>query len=106
MPADKKKPHHPVRNPNRVWIELERPTAPPGEAREAQAAAIAELATNLLRRIMPDSHKRFLWSEKKGQFMYGDPMGYTYLSDNGEWFNLDYLGRPLTQSADDLSAAN
>src|SRR3954465_5412761 len=70
----------------RVWIELERPKD------AAEGNRRAELATNMLRRLGV-THSRFWWSVHEGFYCYGDQMGYTVLSDNGQWLNLEFLGR-------------
>jgi hypothetical protein len=100
------KPHHPFRNPNRVWFELEPPKADTPEERQKIGDARCELANNLLQRIDPGTEYRFFYSAPKCMYAYGHRHGsYRYLSDNGEWMNLDYMGRPLTQTADEWQAA-
>lgn len=83
----------------RVWIEIERPAGPkfkdPVE-RNAEAARRAALATNMVARLnAPESMDgyHFWWSERDGRYCWGGPMGYTVLSDDGEWFNLEHFGR-------------
>lgn len=75
----------------RVWIELE----PPRD--EVDARITAELANNMLKLARRDSNQNgdeFFWDERRGHWCYGGQAGYHELADNGEWFNLDYLGRP------------
>jgi hypothetical protein len=71
---------------NRIWIELERPKD------AAHAELIAKLANNVLRKI-GIATRAFFWDEKDQIWCFGNDMGYTTLGDNGEWFNLDYLGK-------------
>jgi hypothetical protein len=74
-----------------VWVELERTK---DNARNHLSAA---LANRMLERLsdpedLPLS-ARFNWSEHEGRYRYGGPMGYRVLTDDGEWFNLEHLGR-------------
>jgi hypothetical protein len=71
---------------NRIWIELERPKD------QTHADQIAKLANNVLRKI-GDGTREFFWDSKDHIWCIGGDMGYVTLSDNGEWFNLDYLGK-------------
>ena len=75
---------------NNVWIELEKPKD------EAHAVEICKKANNMLKRLGVTSGD-FGWDSKRKQYTYGAAMGYTGLTDRGEWFNLDYLGRPLEE---------
>lgn len=73
---------------HRVWIELEVPTS------EDEAKEIAELATNMLKRLSAaddSDDSSFFWMDNK--WNYGGHSGYYTLSDHGHWFNLDYFGR-------------
>lgn len=85
----------------RVWIELERPTGKEFRdpvLRDAEASRRAELATNMLARLNapePLDGYHFWWSKHEGRYCYGSAMGYESLSDDGQWFNLEHLGRPL-----------
>ena len=85
----KKKPA----GPPRVWIELEKP------ADKAEAERNCEMANNMLQRISEGMGKpnetRFFWSERENRYCLGGQMGYQVLTDNGEWFDLEYFGRPL-----------
>lgn len=90
------KPHNPVTNPNRVWIELELPKGDTEAKRKAAGDTISALANNLLQRITPGTSYRFFWSADKAMYCYGQEGGsYRYLRDNGEWLNLDFVGRPI-----------
>jgi hypothetical protein len=71
---------------NKIWIELERPKD------QAHAEQIAKLANNVLRKINSVT-REFFWDSKDLIWCIGGDTGYTTLSDNGEWFNLDYLGK-------------
>lgn len=85
----KKQSAQPQSEVNRVWIELEKP-------RDAvHAARICEKANRMLARLADDmpANSEFAWSEHRAMYMYGTSMGYKYLTDRGEWFNLDYVGR-------------
>lgn len=83
---------------NRVWIELERPR------NTKHAAVICERANNFLQRLTPGTGYKFWWSEEKCMYAYGH-ISFQYLRDNGEWLNLDFLGRPLDMKAEDWSRA-
>ena len=73
---------------DRVWIELERP-------RDAKhAALIAKKANSMLNRLGVTGGREFFWDEHDRCWCFGGNMGYVTLSDNGTWFNLDYMGRP------------
>lgn len=71
---------------NKIWIELEQPE------NEAHGEAVAKLANNVLCKI-GIVNREFFWDSKNCTWCIGNDMGYTALSDNGEWFNLDYLGK-------------
>lgn len=79
----------------RVWIELERPKHEDFGQRISEGARIAMLANNMLARLnWPNkTSSHFWWSDNERRFCYGDPMGYRTLTDDGEWFNLEYFGR-------------
>lgn len=74
---------------NRIWIELEKPL------NAEHGNKIASLANNMLRRLgdgkLPES--TFWWDARDRCYCYGGDAGYVTLSENGTWFNLDYLGR-------------
>jgi hypothetical protein len=75
---------------NRVWIELERSR---DQNLNIQRAA---LATNLIQRL--GSKSEFYWDEEKGLYGLRREGGeFTELNDNGQWFNLEFFGRPLEQ---------
>lgn len=75
---------------NNVWIELERPR------NDEHAAEICGQANRMLKRLGVTSGD-FGWDSTRKQYTYGMPMGYRGLTDRGEWFNLDYLGRPFEE---------
>lgn len=100
------KPHHPWRNPNRIWFELEPPKGNTPDERQKIGDARCELANNLLQRIDPGTEYRFFYSADKCMYAYGYRNGsYRYLLDHGEWMNLDYMGRPLDQTPAEWSAS-
>lgn len=79
---------------NKIWIELEKPKS------NSHADDACRLANNMLKRLCKpedivegDPPRQFFYSENECCYCYGGAMGYTTLSDNGEWFNLDYFGR-------------
>lgn len=67
---------------DRIWIELERPKD------EKHADQICAKANKVLEKLGVIS--RFNWSPRKAMYMFGD-VSFTYLSDNGQWLNLDYI---------------
>lgn len=75
----------------KVWIELER--TPDHAFNEHQA----ELANRMLARLADPKdlplNAGFSWSQHENRYRYGGPMGYRVLTDDGEWFNLEYFGR-------------
>ena len=73
---------------DRVWIELERPR------NTEHAALIAEKANRMLARLGVTGGREFFWDEHDRCWCFGGDMGYVTLTDNGTWFNLDYMGRP------------
>jgi hypothetical protein len=80
--------------PARVWIELEKPVD------EADGHRMAELANNMLKRLAKKGQEvttEFWWNEERGRYDYGSPMGCYSLADWGEWFNLEYMGRPIDE---------
>jgi hypothetical protein len=83
---------------NLVWIELPKP-----ENKE-EAEEYCRLANNMMRRLVGDRNwngSHFFWSEHKNMYCFGGGAGtFKYLSDRGEWFNLDYLGRELTEEVE------
>src|SRR4051812_12999243 len=83
---------------NRIWIELERPTT------KEQGEERARLATTMLRRLGVQQ-KSIFWDGHEGRYCYGDAMGYLTLSDDGHWFNLDYLGGSESEVPADITAA-
>ncbi len=73
--------------PNKVWIELDRPRD------DDHANQIAKLINNVLRKIEPNIERQFFWNSEDCIWCIGNDFGYIALADNGEWFNLDYLGK-------------
>ncbi len=77
---------------NRVWIELEKPRD------DAHADEICRKANRMLDRLLPPAEpgvdrSRFFWLTRDKRYAIGSYYGYYTLSDWGDWFNLDYLGR-------------
>lgn len=74
---------------NRVWIELERD----GDAlvNEARAALVSRMLVRLGCEASPEP---IWWNERARRYCYNKfgHGGFVELSDDGEWFNLDYLG--------------
>lgn len=86
--ANKFTPARPAKSaPNRVWIELEQPRD------DEHAKQICEAANRMMRVLIPGCESEFMFFEHKRMYGYGDNMGFKYLVDRGEWFNLDFLGR-------------
>lgn len=74
-----------------VWIELERSS---DNDRNHRSAAMANAM--LERLAIPDQlplTARFSWNESRKLYDYGGPMGVRSLTDDGEWFDLEHLGR-------------
>jgi|TARA_R100001530_G_C4189740_1_gene121815 phosphoglucomutase len=69
----------------KVWIELEVDDSP---------EKTAEAANRMMRRLGFD-YDVFWWHEKEGSFCGNQSAAGNYhvLEDNGEWFNLEWLGR-------------
>ena len=93
---------------NRVWIEIESPYYDGGKLIKGrtseEAAKIADarasLVSNMLRRMGILSHYKgeIVWwdkSEKRRGYMWtiSEAGEYYNASDNGQWYNLDWLGR-------------
>lgn len=75
---------------HKVWIELPKPK----DADEA--ADIVTFANNMLHRLNgKEPSNLFWWDGKDRCYCYGGEDGYNSLSDNGHWFNLEYVGRPV-----------
>lgn len=76
---------------NTIWIELKEP-----ESKEF-AELQCKLANNMLARLAKPEHlplaQTFFFSDYERRYCFGGAMGYKVLTDHGEWFNLDYLGR-------------
>jgi hypothetical protein len=94
---------------NRVWIELERPRKLPrgqvndqgGSSDLTHAGLIYERANNMLQRLMPGTPYKFWWSARHACYALTTSEAGTFivLSDNGHWFDLDYIGRPIEEAA-------
>lgn len=89
MPKAKAQPTRPTEN--RIWIELDKPFD------KEHADKQCELANNLLKRLNGNEpgDSKFWWSEHEKRYCYGGNHGYTVLADRGQWFNLDFFGRPI-----------
>lgn len=83
MPKADKYEHHP-----RIWIELDAPT------NKAHAEEQCSLANVMLQRLGVTAG-RFSWNDTRKHYCFGTAMGRAALTDRGEWFDLEYLGRPL-----------
>jgi uncharacterized protein CbrC (UPF0167 family) len=88
---------------NRIWIELDTPN------NDEHAEEQCRLANNMLQRLAekPEYMQRqFFWLKNSRRYAFGGLMGYNELTDRGEWFNLDYLGRdiPADQTAKLIAA--
>lgn len=76
-----------VPDDHRVWIELEVSATP--EANHKRA----ELANNMLSRLIGKKVKPFWYNDNLSCYCYGE-VEYTTLSDNGQWFDLEVVGEP------------
>ena len=77
---------------NRVWIEIERSDD------DATNEKRAELFAKMINRLRGDdatANAEVRWYKKKNRYAYTNDAFSTYhtLNDDGEWFNLDFLGR-------------
>ena len=92
-----KLPRERAKGPNCIWIELARPPSNMNDPaqREAFYNTQADLATKLLRK-MGIPHAKFFYSDRKCCYCYSDNAAgsFLYLSDDGHWFNLDFLSLP------------
>lgn len=71
--------------PDRVWIELKKPTS------DDHGEQIAAKANRMLR-LLGHPDERFRWSPHEGRYLVGSPSrGEVVCADNGHWFDLDYL---------------
>lgn len=74
-----------------VWIELPKPED------DEHAKDLCEHANRMLNRLSEADEPKargFFWSAYEKRYCYASTSGsYRTLSDNGEWFNLRYLGR-------------
>jgi hypothetical protein len=79
---------------DRVWIELEKPDAQTSNAEETGNYR-ASLLTRMLNKLCEPSEcltVRWNHKERKYQIIYS-PMRIETLHDDGQWFDLEYLGR-------------
>lgn len=81
---------------NRIWIELD--NKPPKEIKADKRTEFhneqCRLANNLLKRLFGDEPAPiFFYSERSCTYCLRESGMFRELSDSGEWFNLDYLGR-------------
>lgn len=77
----------------KVWIEVDRPK------NDAEGLEACEKLNNMMARLNNGDTQGWLfhWSHNDRRLCWGNAMGYEVLPDNGNWFNLDHLGRPLTK---------
>ena len=86
---------------NRIWIELEYPSDKQckelGVEKHALGNLRALLMTNMLHRLGAGKYTRVWWHASDFCYCLTEDSAGTYhpLSDKGEWFNLDFLGRPI-----------
>lgn len=76
---------------NRVWIEFETPTD------DEHALRICAAANRMFTRLcsdVPRPARELEWNKTGQKFEMVGPMGASTLVDSGDWFNLDYFGRP------------
>lgn len=88
MPQKTSQPHpSPVFE---VWIEFPRPQS------DEHARQVEEMAARMMRRLIGPgiNDSRFFWSKHESRWCWGGQMGYTVCADNGQWFDLAWLGRP------------
>jgi len=76
---------------NRVWIELDPPAAGHPEQGHDRAAAASRMLTKLGVDCSPCAPVWF--DEKRGLYAFVESTSgcFTWASDHGHWFNLDYL---------------
>ena len=74
---------------DRIWIELE---VDPADM--AVNVRRAKLASSMFRKLGV-KHEAFLWHEKRKAYVHntGPDGGFHTLDDNGQWFNLAWLGK-------------
>lgn len=83
---------------NRVWIELE----PPKDNDPVLAQKRCELANRMLNKLSAPEEtigRGFSWSATENKYRFNWGMKSTILKDNGEWFDLDFLGREVSASS-------
>lgn len=72
-----------------LWIELQR--SPDNERNRQCAAYLNSVLEKLAQPEDLPLSSKFSWSEHEQRYHFGGPMGYRSLSDDGEWFDLEYL---------------
>mgnify|MGYP003650414592 CR=1 FL=1 len=73
---------------NRVWLEIKPKVDTPEGWQEA-----VELVNNMLNRLSDSDEQGKTFGYANGELHYYHGGGYSVQTDNGCWFNLDYLGR-------------
>jgi hypothetical protein len=71
----------------KIWIELPIPNS------IEEAEDICLKANRMMQRLGDTNGREFRYWEKDHKYSWGGDMGFMFLSDRGNWFNLDYLGR-------------
>jgi len=74
-------------NPLNIWIELPAPNS------TEEAEEICLRANRMMQRLGKTDGREFRYWEKERMYSWGGDMGFMFLKDRGNWFNLDYLGR-------------
>ena len=75
---------------NRVWIELERPSH---EHSQEVGKQRADLANKLLRKLGVNFDVFYWWPDERKYSRVIEPSSgaFVWLTDNGDWFNLEAL---------------
>ena len=76
--------------PNRVWIELEQPSS------DEEGERRAKQASRMLKRLgVPYCQAVWWWPKHKAYCFTISTAGcFVEATDNGHWYNLDYLASP------------
>jgi hypothetical protein len=76
---------------NRVWIELELPPAGAPQTGHDRAAAASKMLTKL--GVDMGGYDPVWFDEKKWRYAFTESSAgcFTWATDHGHWFNLDYL---------------
>lgn len=77
-------------NGNKIWIELDKPGKGITDVATFKQKQ-CDLANKMLARLGVVGRSFFVGS--RNCYCFGGDNGFRELVDNGEWFNLDYLGR-------------